>query len=106
MTKTPLNPLAELRRQGLEADIFKARLRVYPRRRMNKALCQYVTAHLTEIVDGLIAEQKAMASDNEFLWELPMKIGVEHFGFEVDMREIVPQHINGELFGGVPEPNV
>ena len=100
------NALAELRRQGLEADIYKARLRVFPRQRMNRAVCQFVTANLTVIVNGLIAEQAARASEYEFLWELPMDIGVEHFGFEVDMREKVPQYINGELFGGVPAPGV
>jgi hypothetical protein len=105
MTKS-INPLAELRRQGLEADIFKARLRVFPRQRMNMAVCQFVTANLAAIVNGLIAEQVARASKDEFLWDLPMNIGVEHFGFEVDMREKVPQYINGELFGGVPAPGV
>ena len=104
MTST-INPLAELRRQGLEADIYKARLRVFPRRRMTRAVCQFVTANLSEIVNGLIAEQVARASEYEFLWDLPMAIGVEHFGFEVDMREIIPQYINGELFGGVPAPS-
>jgi hypothetical protein len=104
--KMTTNPLAELRRQGLEADIFKARLRVYPRQRMTRAVCQFVTANLAAIVNGLIAEQVARASKDEFLWDLPMNIGVEHFGFEVDMREKVPQYINGELFGGVPAPGV
>lgn len=95
---TTINPLAELRRQGLEADIFKARLRVYPRRRMNKAICQYVTEHLAAIVDALIAEQKAKSGDNELLWDLPIKVGVENFGFEVDMREVIPNHLNGQFF--------
>lgn len=103
---TTINPLAELRRQGLEADIFKARLRVYPRQRMTRAVCRFVTANLSEIVNGLIAEQAARASKDEFLWELPMTIGVEHFGFEVDFREIIPQHLSGEMFGGVPAPSV
>jgi hypothetical protein len=102
---TTINPLAELRRQGLEADLFKARLRVYPRQRMTKALCQYVTEQLPAIVEGLIAEQAARAGKCDFLlWELPLTIGVEHFGFEVDMVETIPRHINGELFGGVPAP--
>ena len=105
MTKT-INPLAELRRQGFSADIYKARLCVFPRRRMTRAVCQFVTANLAAIVDGLIAEQAARASKDEFLWELPMTIGVEHFGFEVDMREIIPQHLSGEMFGGDPAPSV
>ncbi len=103
---TTITPLAELRRQGLEADIFKARLRVYPRQRMNREVCQFVTANLAAIVNGLIAEQAARASKDEFLWDLPMNIGVEHFGFEIDAREIIPQQLNGELFGGVPAPGV
>ncbi|OAI12598.1 hypothetical protein A1359_13760 [Methylomonas lenta] len=101
-----INALAELRRQGLEADIYKARLRVFPRRRMTRAVCRFVTANLAAIVDGLIAEQAARTSKDEFLWDLPMKIGVEHFGFEIDAREIIPQQLNGELFGGVPAPSV
>lgn len=103
---TELHPLAELRRQGLDADIFKGRLRVYPRRRMTKEFCQYVTEHLPAIVDGLIAEQAARAGDYEFLWDLPIKVGVENFGFEVDMREVIPRYVNGQLFAGVPAPHV
>jgi hypothetical protein len=98
---TNINPLAVIRQQGLEADIFKARLRVYPRQRMNKAICQYVTEHLTAIIDGLITEQKAKATEYEFLWELPSHIGVEHFGFEVDMAEVIPNHINGQFFSSL-----
>jgi hypothetical protein len=101
-----INPLAEIRRQGLEADIFKARLRVYPRRLMNKALCQYVTEHLNEIVDGLIAEQKAKASECEFLWDLPSHIGVEHFGFEVDMRTVIPDYLSGQFFAGLSASDI
>ena len=103
---TTINPLAELRRQGFEVDIFKARLRVYPRRRMTRAVCQFVTANLAAIVDGLIAEQELKASKDFFLWELPIVVGVEHFGFEVDLREIIPQHLSGEMFGGDPAPSV
>lgn len=101
-----INPLAELRRQGLEADIYKARLRVYPRRRLNKALCQYVTANVPAIVEGLIAEQKAKAGDHEFLWELPTKVSVEHFGFEFDMAEVIPHHINGQFFAESIDPAI
>jgi len=97
MTKN-IHPLAELRRQGFEADLYQARLRVYPRSRMNKALCQYVTANLPAIVDGIVAEQKEKAKDDAFLWELPPKIGVDLFGFEVDMVEKIPYHLNGEFY--------
>lgn len=98
MTKKIDHPLAVIRRQGLEADLYQARLRVYPRSRMNKTLCQFVTANLPAIIDGLVDEQKAKAGDDAFLWELPPKIGVELFGFEVDMVEIIPNHLNGEFY--------
>lgn len=92
-----INPLAELRHHGIEADIFKARLRVYPRRRMNKSLCKFVTENLPAIVNGLIAEQEAKAGEHELLWDLPRNVGVDHFGFEIDLREKIPNQLNGQL---------
>lgn len=65
-----------------------------------------MTEHLPAIVDGLIAEQKAKADDHEFLWELPIKVSVEHLGFEFDMAEVIPHHVNGQFFAGLSAPDL
>ena len=65
---------------------------------MNRAVCQFVTENLAEIVDLVVNEQSAKAGDDAFLWELPAKIGVGLFWFEVDSIEKIPIYLNGEFF--------
>lgn len=91
-------PLTTLRAQGLDADLFKCRLRIWPRSKMSKEICEFVTENLPVIVDALIHEANAKCGNNHFLWELPEPQQTEMGGFEVDMRDKIPLYLNGQYF--------
>lgn len=99
---TTQTPLATLRAQGIEADFFSCRLRVWPRSKITKEISEFVTKNLPGIVDALIHEAIAKCENNAFLWELPEPQRTEMGGFEVDMRDKIPTHLAGQYcFGNV-----
>lgn len=97
---TSTNPLAELRRNGFDADLHHGRVRVWPRHKLTKALAQFVTVNLPEINDELIAEDNMKTVGNVFLWNLPV---VDREGNELLPGEI-PGYMNGQQFAEVPMP--
>lgn len=104
MTNT-INPLAELRRQGYDADLHHNRIRVWPRHKMKKALALFVTANLPEITEALVVESNEKRINNVLLWDLPpTRIAIDHPGKSMDGA--IPEHLNGRRFAGIPAPNV
>ncbi len=102
---TTITPLAELRRQGFDADLRHGRIRVWPRYKMKKALALFVTANLPEITDALVVESNEKRINNVLLWDLPpTRIATDHP--ENSMDDAIPEHLNGRRFAGIPAPNV
>ncbi|MGY6278316.1 hypothetical protein [Methylomonas sp. MgM2] len=95
---TTINPLAEIRQQGFDADLHQHRVRIWPRHKMNKALALFVTAHLPEITQALVVEYNEKRINNVLLWEQPTSAANEN-GPPV---EAIPDHLNGARFAGVP----
>jgi len=93
-----INPLAEIRRKGFDADLHQERVRVWPRHKMNKADCQFVTAHLQAIVQELTVESNDKAIKNYFLWELPAPKHRELGGPEWETKDGIPGYMNGEVY--------
>jgi hypothetical protein len=57
ITPLPVNsPLTQLRAQGLEAELDRARLVVYPRPKFNNTIRQFVSDNLESIVNELNLE--------------------------------------------------
>ncbi len=112
---TNINPLTALRAQGLDADFCDCRLRVWPRSQMTKAICDFITANLSVIVDEL-RQQVADANEADLLenqvnalkdvrchtgillWELPYPQRSEIGGPEIDMRNKIDSWLNGETY--------
>lgn len=100
-----INPLAELRRQGFDADLHHGRIRVWPRHKMKKALALFVTAHLPEITNALVVESNEKRINNVFLWDLPPpRVAADHSEDAIDGA--IPEHLNGHRFAGIPAPSV
>lgn len=90
---TTTNPLAEIRCKGFDADLHENRLRVWPRHKMSKADCQFITANLAEIIYELAVEENGRSIKNFFLWELPAQKRTEFGDSEGDT---IPGYMNGE----------
>lgn len=97
---TELHPLAELRRQGFDADLNQGRVRVWPRHKMTKAQALFVTFHLADIAQALRVESNERLINNVFLWEVPAAAGHP----DVAPAEAIPEHLNGRSFAGIPAP--
>lgn len=93
-----INPLAEIRRKGFDADLHEDRLRVWPRHKMNKADCLFITAHLAAIVYELTVEENAKAINNYFLWELPAQKRTEFGDPEWETQDGIPGYMDGENY--------
>lgn len=100
---TTFNPLAELRRQGFDADLHQGRVRIWPRHRIKKALALFVTFHLEDITQALVVESNEKLIDNVFFWDLPAPVKV---GDSEPTAGAIPEHLNGRRFAGVPAPNL
>lgn len=99
---TQLHPLAELRRQGFDADLHQGRLRVWPRHKVKKALALFVTANLPEIAQALVVESNEKRINNVFLWELTAPPSIVDDGSEDAMDGEIPNHLDGQRFADVP----
>jgi len=112
---TTQKPLATLRSQGIETDFFSCRLRVWPRPKITKAICDFITANLSAIVDDLRQQGHGVSepdllenqfnalkdvrcSDGIFMWELPEPQRSEMGGREVDMRDSIYPQLNGQYY--------
>ncbi|MDT4328730.1 hypothetical protein ACQE3D_09685 [Methylomonas sp. MS20] len=93
---TELHPLAELRRQGLDADLHQGRVRVWPRHKMTKAQALFVTLHLPDIAQALRVESNEKRINNVFLWDAPAAASGP------DAGATIPDFLNGQRFAGVP----
>lgn len=101
-------PLAAIRAQGLDADFSCCRLRVWPRSKMTKDICDFITVNLSAIVDELRKQahdiedpdplKDAQCSARVFLWELPEPQRSEMGGREIDMQNKIDNVLNGETF--------
>lgn len=101
---TELHPLAELRRQGFDADLHQGRVRVWPRHKMKKALALFVTTHLPAITDALAAEDNLKSVNNVLLWDLPHRSAAGHpDGAPADA---IAEHLNGRRFAGIAAPDL
>lgn len=94
---TTINPLAELRRKGFDADLHQNRVRIWPRHKIKKALALFVTFHLAEIAQALRVESNEKQINNVLLWEMP-----ELAGHPDDAADAIPEYLNGQRFAGVP----
>lgn len=99
---TDHNPLAELRRQGYDADLHHNRIRVWPRHKMKKSLALFVTAHLPEIAQALVVESNEKRINNVLLWDLPAPPRIADDDPEDAMEGEIPSYLNGQCFAGVP----
>lgn len=93
---TELHPLAELRRQGFDADLHQDRVRVWPRHKMTKAQALFVTFHLPDIAQALQVESNEKRINNVYLWEAPAAASHR------DATDAIPDFLNGQRFAGVP----
>jgi hypothetical protein len=101
-------PLAAIRAQGLDADFSSCRFRVWPRSKMTKDICDFITVNLSAIVDELRKQahdirdpdplKNTPCSAGVFLWELPEPQRSEMGGREIDMRNKIENVLNGETF--------
>lgn len=103
---TELHPLAAIRRQGFDADLYQRRVRVWPRHKMTKTLCQFVTANLPTITEALVAEDNVKSINNVFLWELPAPQRTEPANSEDATGDEIPGYMNGECFAGFKAASV
>lgn len=115
LTPIPQNsPLTILRQQGFDADFSRCRLRVGPKPKMTKAICDFITTNLVSIVDEL--NQEAYYTKNPdplgylaggykgsalnasiLMWRIPNEIRAELGGHEVDFRDTIHDADNGEI---------
>ncbi|ANE54769.1 MULTISPECIES: hypothetical protein [Methylomonas] len=98
---TAFNPLAELRRQGFDADLHQGQVRVWPRHKVRKALAMFVTANLPAITQALAAEDNMKSVNNVLLWDLPVPVNA---GNSEPPAGAIPEHLNGQRFAGIPAP--
>ncbi|OAI19862.1 hypothetical protein A1507_05780 [Methylomonas koyamae] len=100
---TEFNPLAELRRQGFDADLHQGRVRVWPRHKVKKALALFVTTNLPAITQALAVEHNMKSVNNVLLWEPPAPVAI---GDREPPAGAIPEHLNGQRFAGIPAPNL
>lgn len=96
---TNKNPLAALRKKGLNVDIENGRVKVWPKDQMKPADCMFVTGYLPEIVEALFREQFLKRHSNSikdyFLWEMPNLVGTRYSNIRfMDMGKI-PNRFDG-----------
>lgn len=97
---TTINPLAELRRKGFDADLHQDRVRVWPRHQVTKALARFVTFHLAEIAQALRVESNEKLINNVFLWDLPAPQRTAIGNPDDTAAGEIPDYMNGERFAG------
>jgi hypothetical protein len=116
LTALPVNsPLTQLRSQGLQAELDRARLVVYPRPKITNTLRQYVSDHLESIVDelnlegyytknpdplGYLARNNGDVRRNQgwLIWSLNDTMRTELGAKPVDLTiDNVPDSMNGNL---------
>ena len=93
---TTFSPLASIRRKGFDADLHQGCLRVWPRHKMKRADCRFVSFHLLDIVKELTVEANEKAIENYFAWVEPATANTGLSGSELDMA--IRPHMNGAAY--------
>lgn len=92
------SPLKALRKRGLNADIHENRIRVWPRYKMRRDDRLFVSAHLSSIVNELMAEETDKATNNYFMWDMPLERQTGPKGIHVEILEEIPNYQVGDLY--------